>query len=104
MLDTRKHILTSEHDVEGSETECADSELKFRVVGKSILDHSWRAHASEGEHSQCCDVESIPMVLCVEHGALPESPWKDLLRSWLRKWFSSGLGVLPRTAKFHRAL
>lgn len=34
----------------------------------------------------------------------PYSPWKDGLWSWLRKWFSPGLGVLPKTTGFRRGL
>lgn len=49
------------------------------------------------------DVVSIPTVICMWNME-PYSPWKDGLWSWFRKWFNPGLGVLPRTAGFHRAL
>lgn len=49
------------------------------------------------------NVVSIPTVICMWNME-PYSPWKDRLWSWFRKWFSPGLGVLPRTAGFHRGL
>lgn len=70
-----------------------------QLMRKTILHHSWKAHVAENERGPELWWAFQQLYVC---GAL--LPLESRLWSWFRKWFSPGLGVLPRTTGFHWGL